>query len=192
MLHTGLFGGSFNPIHNGHIAIAKRLIDCAELDEVWFMVSPQNPLKRQCDLLDDEIRLELVRLALEDEPHLKACGYEFQLPRPSYTWNTLQHLSADYPDRDFTLLIGGDNAAHFDLWRNADAIANRYRIVVYPRPKAVLDAAHLPPNAVLADTPMMDISSTEVRRRVRSGESIDGMVPPKVAQAIALQGLYRH
>lgn len=192
MLHTGLFGGSFNPIHNGHIAIAKRLMDCAELDEVWFMVSPQNPLKRQCDLLDDEIRLELVRLALEDNPRLKACGYEFQLPRPSYTWNTLQHLSADYPDRDFTLLIGGDNAAHFDLWRNADEIANRYRIVVYPRPKAVLDAAHLPPNAVLADTPMMDISSTEVRRRVRSGESIDGMVPPKVAQAIALQGLYRH
>ncbi len=192
MLHTGLLGGSFNPIHNGHIAIARRLIDCAGLDEVWFMVSPQNPLKRQCDLLDDGLRLELVRLALEGEPQLKACGYEFRLPRPSYTWNTLQHLSADYPDRDFTLLIGGDNAEHFGLWRNADEIARRYRIVVYPRPDATPDTALLPPNAVLADTPMMDISSTEVRRRVRRGEPIDDMVPPKVAQAIARQGLYRH
>ena len=192
MLHTGLLGGSFNPIHNGHIAIARRLIDCAGLDEVWFMVSPQNPLKRQCDLLDDGLRLKLVRLALEGEPQLKACGYEFRLPRPSYTWNTLQHLSADYPDRDFTLLIGGDNAEHFSLWRNADEIARRYRIVVYPRPDATPDAALLPPNAVLADTPMMDISSTEVRRRVRRGEPIDDMVPPKVAQAIARQGLYRH
>ncbi len=192
MLHTGLFGGSFNPIHNGHIAIARRLIDCAGLDEVWFMVSPQNPLKRQCDLLDDGLRLKLVRLALEGEPRLKACGYEFRLPRPSYTWNTLQHLSADYPDRDFTLLIGGDNAEHFGLWRNADEIADRYRIVVYPRPNAMLDAAHLPPNAILADTPMTDISSTEVRRRVRRGEPIDDLVPPRVAQAIARQGLYLH
>lgn len=191
MLHTGLFGGSFNPIHNGHIAIARRLLESENLDEVWFMVSPQNPLKRQCDLLDDGKRLELVQLALEDEPHMKACGYEFRLPKPSFTWNTLQHLSADCPDRDFTLLIGGDNAAHFDLWRNADEIANRYRIIVYPRPDAPLDAAHLPPNAKLADTPLMDISSTEVRRRVRQGLSIDSLVPPKVAQAIARQGLYR-
>lgn len=192
MLYTGLFGGSFNPIHNGHIAIARRLIDCAGLDEVWFMVSPQNPLKRQCDLLDDELRFKLVSLALEGEPQMKACDYEFRLPRPSYTWNTLQHLSADYPDRDFTLLIGGDNAEHFSLWRNADEIANHYRIVVYPRPNATPDAALLPPNAVLADTPMMDISSTEVRRRVRRGEPIDDIVPPKVAQAIVQQGLYLH
>ena len=190
MLRTGLLGGSFNPIHNGHIAIARRLIDCARLDEVWFMVSPQNPLKRQCDLLDDEKRLELVRLALEGEPRMVACGYEFGLPRPSYTWNTLRHLAADYPDRDFTLLIGGDNAERFDLWRNAADIARNYRIVVYPRPHASVDAARLPPNATLADTPLMDISSTEVRQRVRRGEPIDGLVPPKVAQAIARQGLY--
>ncbi len=191
MLHTGLFGGSFNPIHNGHIAIARRLLESEKLDEVWFMVSPQNPLKRQCDLLDDGKRLELVQLALEDEPRMKACGYEFRLPKPSFTWNTLQHLSADYPDRDFILLIGGDNAEHFDLWRNADEIANSYHIIVYPRPNSSLGAAHLPPNATLADTPLMDISSTEVRRRVRQGLSIDTLVPPKVAQAIIQQGLYR-
>ncbi len=190
MLHTGLLGGSFNPIHNGHIAIARRLLESARLDEVWFMVSPQNPLKRHCDLLDDGMRLELVRLALEGEPHMEACDYEFQLPRPSYTWNTLQHLSADHPDRDFTLLIGGDNAEHFNLWRNADEIANSYRIVVYPRPDATLDATHLPPNAIIADTPLMDISSTEVRQRVRQGLPIDSLVPPKVAQAIVRQGLY--
>jgi nicotinate-nucleotide adenylyltransferase len=191
MLRTGLFGGSFNPIHNGHVAIARHLLLSAGLDEVWFMVSPQNPLKDRSCLLNDEKRLQLVQLALEGEPHMKACGYEFALPRPSYTWNTLCHLAIDYPDRDFMLLIGGDNFQHFGLWRNAKEIMEGYKIVVYPRADAPIDTDNLPRGVTVVDTPLLNISSTMVREMVRQGKSIDGLVPPKVAQAIAEQGLYR-
>lgn len=186
-----MFGGSFNPIHNGHVAIARHLLLSAGLDEVWFMVSPQNPLKDHSCLLNDEKRLQLVQLALEGEPHMKACGYEFALPRPSYTWNTLCHLAIDYPDRDFILLIGGDNFQHFGLWHNAKEIMEGYKIVVYPRADAPIDTDNLPRGVTVVDTPLLNISSTMVRGMVRQGKSIDGLVPPKVAQAIAEQGLYR-
>jgi len=133
MIRTGIFGGSFNPIHNGHIALARQLLTTAGLDEIWFMVTPQNPLKQAGNLLDDDVRLQLVRQALDGEPQLKASDFEFHLPRPSYTWNTLCALSRDYPDRQFVLIIGGDNWKLFPLWyRSADILAN-YTVVVYPR-----------------------------------------------------------
>ena len=114
MIRTGIFGGSFNPIHNGHISLAQQLKEKAGLDEVWLMVSPQNPLKKAEDLLDDEIRMAMVRLALEGVEGIVASDFEMHLPKPSYTWNTLQALSKDYPDREFVLLMGGDNWACFD------------------------------------------------------------------------------
>ena len=133
MKSVGIFGGSFNPIHTGHIALAKSLCEKAGLDEVWFMVSPMNPFKKAAtDLLDDQLRLEMVKKALEGEPQLQACDYEFHLPKPSYTWHTLQAISKDYPDIRFTLLIGGDNWAAFDKWYHHDDILAHYPIVVYP------------------------------------------------------------
>ena len=130
MIRTGIFGGSFNPIHNGHISLARQLREKAGLDEVWLMVSPQNPLKAQADLLDDQIRMEMARLAVEGETGIIASDYEMHLPKPSYTWNTLEALKRDYPNREFVLMIGGDNWQLFDKWYRADDIRNQFAKVV--------------------------------------------------------------
>ena len=127
-IRTGIYGGSFNPIHNGHIAIARAMLDCDAVDEVWLMVSPQNPLKQSADLLDEQLRLDMTRRATADIPCVTACDYEFHMPRPSYMWHTLQSLSRDYPDREFTLLIGADNWQVFDRWYHADDIIAHYPI----------------------------------------------------------------
>ncbi len=185
MKKVGIFGGSFNPIHTGHIALAKSLCEKAGLDEVWFMVSPMNPFKQAAtDLLDDNLRLELVKKALEDEPQLKACDYEFHLPKPSYTWHTLQAMSKDYPDVAFTLLIGGDNWAAFDKWYHHEDILAHYPIVVYPRQGS--DIGEVPSGVTIVETPLLNISSTEIRHRITEKESIKGMVPESI-EALAEQ-----
>lgn len=171
MKRIGIFGGSFNPIHQGHIALAQAVLRQCALDEVWLMVSPQNPLKQDSsDLLADDLRLQLAQQALEGVEGIEACDYEFHLPKPSYTWNTLQHLSKDYPDHRFTLLIGGDNWAHFERWRHWKDILRHYDVVVYPRDQY--------PGTI--DVPLLDVSSTEIRRCVRNGESISGLVPESI------------
>ena len=181
MKKVGIFGGSFNPIHTGHIALAKSLCEKACLDEVWFMVSPMNPFKKTAtDLLDDQLRLEMVEKALEHEPQLKACDYEFRLPKPSYTWHTLQAISKDYPENEFTLLIGGDNWAAFDKWYHHDDILAHYPIVVYPRQGASI--GNVPEGVTIVETPLLNISSTEIRKRIKEEESIRGMVPECIEQ----------
>ncbi len=179
MKSVGLFGGSFNPVHTGHIALAKSLCENAGLDEVWLMVSPQNPFKKaSADLLDDRLRLEMVQMAVKDEPRLKASDYEFRLPKPSYTWNTLQALSTDYPETAFTLLIGGDNWAAFDKWYRHDDILARYPIVVYPRQGC--HTGDVPEGVTVVETPLLNISSTEIRQRIREGKPVSGMVPQAI------------
>ena len=171
MKRIAIFGGSFNPIHNGHIALAQAVLEQCRVDEVWLMVSPQNPLKLgDADLLDDNLRLEIAQKALEGIDGIKACDYEFHLPKPSYTWNTLQHLSADYPDHTFILLLGGDNWAHFQRWRHWQDILWHHDIIVYPRDNH--------PGTI--NVPLLDISSTDIRRRVKAGESIKGLVPDSI------------
>lgn len=182
-MNVGIFGGSFNPIHTGHIALAKSLCEKAGLDEVWFMVSPMNPFKQAAtDLLDDNLRLELVEKALENEPQLRACDYEFHLPKPSYTWHTLQAITQDYPDIAFTLLIGGDNWAAFDKWYHHDDILAHYPIVVYPRQDS--DIGNVPEGVTIVETPLLNISSTEIRRHIAEGKSITGMVPLSIEQKV--------
>lgn len=185
MKSVGIFGGSFNPIHTGHIALAKSLCEKAGLDEVWFMVSPMNPFKKAAtDLLDDQLRLEMVKKALEGEPQLQACDYEFHLPKPSYTWHTLQAISQDFSDIRFTLLIGGDNWAAFDKWYHHDDILAHYPIVVYPRKDS--DIGEVLEGVTIVETPLLNISSTEIRHHIAKGESIHGMVPESIEQ-LAIQ-----
>ena len=174
MLKTGIFGGSFNPIHNGHIALAKAALEQCGLDEVWLMVSPQNPLKMQTDLLADDLRYEMAQKALEGVEGVVASDYEFGLPKPSYTWNTLQQLSKDEPNRQFTLIIGGDNWAHFERWRRWKDILRHYQIAVYPRNQYI----------GTFDAPLINVSSTEIRQRVAQGESVQGMVPDGIISLV--------
>ena len=181
---TGIFGGSFNPIHVGHIALARQLLKCAGLHEVWFVVSPQNPWKSEQELLDDERRLDMVRIALREEENLLASDYEFHLQRPSYTLNTLRHLSEDYPDREFVLLIGGDNWAQFDKWYGYQEILSNYSIVVYPRRGEHVEEKELPENVSVVDTPLLDISSTEIRNRILQGQSIHDLVPKSIESLV--------
>ena len=181
MIRTGIFGGSFNPIHKGHISLARQLRQKAGLDEVWLMVSPQNPLKASADLLDDEIRMQMARLAVEGEEGIIASDYEMHLPKPSYTWNTLQALNKDYPDREFVLMIGGDNWQLFDKWYHADDIRKNYQIIVYPRRgfEGGIDGLDL-----------IDISSTNIRERIKAGKGIKRLVPKAVADYITINKLY--
>ena len=130
-MNIGILGGSFNPIHNGHIALARHLLNEAGLDEVWLMVSPQNPLKQQQGLMDEHQRLRLVREALKGEDRIKALDFEFTMPKPSFTYDTLKSLKSSYPDHRFTLLIGADNWEHFDQWRNHEAIVSDFDISTY-------------------------------------------------------------
>ena len=176
MRRTGLFGGSFNPIHNGHIKLAKQLKQRAGLDEVWLMVSPLNPLKQSEDLLDDEARLEMAREAVKNESGIIVSDYEMHLPKPSYTWNTLEALKRDFPDREFVLMIGGDNWTLFDKWYRADDIKKNYEIVVYTRTPG--------------DEGYIDISSTDIRQRIRDGRGIKRLVPKAVAELIKEKGYY--
>ena len=173
-MRTGIFGGSFNPIHNGHIALVRQLREAAQLDEVWLMVSPQNPLKLEADLLDDKLRLALAQRALEGVEGVRACDYEFRLPKPSYTWNTLQHLVHDYPSYTFVLLIGGDNWARFTRWRRWKDILWHHDVVVYPRDSY--------PGTI--QVPLLPVSSTDIRRKVKNGEDISCLVPSSIVSDV--------
>lgn len=203
-IRTGIYGGSFNPIHNGHIALARQILESTArsgvsdyslsgthhrrvsvgLDEVWFVVSPQNPFKINDTLLDDEQRLRLVKKALGEEPKMRASDVEFHLPKPSYMWNTLNTLSKSYPDREFILLIGGDNWTRFGKWYHAKDILSNYRIIIYPRKDDPIETSSLPPNVQLIDAQLLNISSTEIRNRIKSGEPISHLVPENIVEEV--------
>lgn len=176
---TGLFFGSFNPIHNGHMAIAEYLLKEGYCDRIWFIVSPQNPFKADVELLPENKRMEMVSLAVSGNDRMKACDIEFGLPKPSYTIDTLRKLSEQYPKEHFALIIGADNLKDFHLWKDYKEILSLYPVFVYPRPQ--IDVANIYYNGVtLVDAPLSDIASTDIRRKVREGVDITAHVPVKI------------
>lgn len=183
MIRTGIFGGSFNPIHVGHIGLARQVIRQGLCDEVWLMVSPHNPLKEQADLLPEDVRLALAQKALEGEAGIEASDFEFGLARPSYTWKTLRALRRTYPERAFSLIIGADNWLVFDRWAHHAELLKRYPIIIYPREGCPLDEP-LPTGVQKLEAPLFPASSTLIRQKVRAGESLCGLVPESIISEV--------
>lgn len=190
-MKIGIYGGSFDPIHNGHISLARYVIDHSDLDEVWLMVSPLNPLKPQGYVASDSDRMEMARIAVGDVPGVRSSDFEFSLPRPSYTYNTLFRLRDAYPAHEFRLIIGGDNWADFSRWRNPEEIISEFGVIVYPRPGQKLPAA--PAGVlILRDAPLMDISSTAIRHLIAKGDMrpLSNLMDSKVVDYIEKRKLY--
>ena len=188
----GLFFGSFNPVHVGHLIIAEFMATRTELDQVWFVVSPHNPLKERNTLAKDQARLQMVRLAIEENPKLKASNIEFSLPKPSYTIDTMVYLHEKYPQHKFSLIMGGDNFASIDKWKNFELLLKRYPIHIYNRKnwkveKEVFKKADIR----YYDLPLLDISSTFIRQSLREGKSVRYMVPENVWQFLEGSSLYK-
>ncbi|MFO7934210.1 MAG: nicotinate (nicotinamide) nucleotide adenylyltransferase [Bacteroidales bacterium] len=179
MIRTGLFFGSFNPIHIGHMVIANYMIEFSDLDQLWFVVSPHNPLKEKKTLLKGYHRLEMVRLAIEGDDRFRESDIEFHMPRPSYTIDTLTYLEEKNRGREFLLVMGSDGLKNFHKWKNAHLIEQKYHRLIYPRPGTDRESTSGVPNATLMDAPLMDISSSFIRSAIRQGKDIRHMVPPK-------------
>ena len=190
-MKIGLFFGSFNPIHVGHLIIANAMAEDTDLQRVWFVVSPHNPFKSSKSLLHEFDRLDMVRLAIEDNPLFEATDIEFRMPRPSYTIDTLAWLTDKYPQHQFTLIIGEDNLAGFPKWKNSPVILEQYGLYVYPRPGAQTSELRKHDNVRLVDAPLVDISATYIRRRLQQNKTIRYLVPPRVEDHINVRRFYR-
>jgi nicotinate-nucleotide adenylyltransferase len=188
----GLFFGSFNPVHIGHLIIAEYMATRTELEQVWFVVSPHNPLKLRATLANDFDRLHMVQLAIDDNPRLKASNIEFSLPKPSYTIDTMVYLHEKYPQHHFSLIMGSDNLSSIQKWKNYALLLERYTIHIYKREGTNVDLPQISSSDIrLYDVPMMDISSTYIRQSIASGLSIRYMVPEPVYQFLDGSRLYR-
>ncbi len=189
-MKIGLYFGSFNPIHIGHLIIANHIVNNTEVDEVWFVVSPQNPLKESSTLLNEQHRYSLVKIAIEDEKKLKASNVEFSMPKPSYTIDTLIYLSEKYKQHHFTLIVGSDSYQNFEKWKNYKQIILNYNILIYPRPSFKIEG-NLPETIKIINAPLIEISSTQIRKNIKTNKSIRYLVTDKVMEEIDLKGYYK-
>jgi len=188
----GIYSGSFNPIHVGHRKLAEYLIDNELVDEVWFVVSPCNPLKKQEEVIDEYIRLEMLLMAIRDQPRFKASDIEFTMPVPSYSIDTLHELTSQYPDFLFTLIIGSDNALVFNQWKDYTQILNEFPVLVYPRHGYDFESvAGIYPQMQLLNSPYFDISSTQIREFITQRKDVIQWLHPSVSQFIIENNLYR-
>ena len=187
----GLYFGTFNPIHIGHLIIANHMVNYTDLDEVWFVVSPLNPFKKKKTLLDNYARLELVYRAIKDYDRLRVSDIEFGLPRPSYTINTLVYITEKYPNKDFSLIMGGDNLNSFHKWKNYELILQNHELYVYPRLLSAKSSLDNHEKINLVDAPIMQISSSFIRNAIKDQIDVRAMLPENVWEYINEMNYYR-
>jgi len=188
--HIGLFFGSFNPVHIGHLIIANHMANETDLDQVWMVVSPQNPFKDKKSLAKDRDRYNLVHLAIGDNPKLSVSDIEFSMPKPSYTIDTLTYLKEKYPNKIFYLIMGGDNVPTLPKWKNSELLIENYKIYVYKRPGYDLGPLASHPNITSVEAPLLDISSTHIRQLIKERKSIQYLVPDAVRLEIERSSIY--
>ncbi len=189
-MNIGLYFGSFNPIHNGHLIVANYIVNNTPLDRVWLVVSPLNPFKKNSSLLNEYDRLHLVQIATEDDPKISANNIEFSLPRPSYTIHTLAYLKEKYPEHAFSIIMGSDGLENLHSWKNSDEIISNYEIYVYPRPG--FEPIDIPKAKLsFVEAPQISISSTLIRKLLSAGKSIRYFVPDRVFEEIEKSGYYK-
>lgn len=189
-MRIGLYFGSFNPIHNGHLIIANHIAEHCAVDKVWFVVSPQNPLKESKSLLNEYHRLHLVNLAIKDNPKLSASDIEFRLTKPSYTIDTLTYLQEQFPKNTFSVIMGSDSFQNIKKWKNYEQILLHYKLIIYNRPGHTIKD-NLAANLEFVSAPMLDISSTFLRQQIKDKKSIWYLTPLSVCDYIAENGYYR-
>ncbi len=188
---TGLYFGSFNPIHIGHLAIANYMVEFGGLTELWFVVSPQSPHKQKISMLPDYQRLHLLNLAIGNYHKFKACDIEFRMPKPNYTIDTLTYLSDKYPKRLFTLIMGADNLVSLHKWKNYEQIIEQYKIIVYPRPGFDTKNIVKYPNITVLNAPNIEISSSFIRQAIAQGHNLQFFVPQNTWNYIDQMGFYK-
>ena len=191
-MKIGLFFGSFNPIHVGHLMIANYMANHTALDEVWLVVSLHNPLKDKNDLINSYDRLEMAKLATENAKNIRVSGVELKLLQPSYTIDTLTHLHEKYPEHEFALLMGSDNLGSLKKWKNYELLLRDYAIYVYPRPGFLENEFSKHPSVTITDTPLMELSATFIRKSIQAGKSIQFFIPDSVIEFIESKTIKRH
>ena len=198
MKKIGLFFGSFNPIHIGHLILANYILEHSDMQELWFVVSPQNPFKEKKSLLNDHNRLDMVQLAIKNYPKMRASNVEFSLPTPSYTIDTLTYLQEKHPDYSFSLIMGEDNLGSLHKWKNYELLLQNYQVIVYPRifgedisssPNVTQLKNHH--NIHKIDAPIIELSATEIRDMIKSGKNVRPMLPPEVFEYLDGSSFYK-
>ena len=189
-LNVGLYFGSFNPVHIGHMAIANYMVEFGGIDQLWFVVTPHNPLKKKYNLLNDYDRLEMMHLAVGKDHRFRVCDIEFRLPKPSYTIDTLTYITEKYPAHNFSVIMGSDNMKNLHKWKNHDSILQHYEIIVYPRRGFDPGNYQHQNNIRIVEAPIIEISSTFIRESVKSGKNICHFLPPGVWDYIQKMGFY--
>ena len=187
---VGLFFGSFNPVHNGHLIIANHILNESELDKIWFVVSPQNPFKQARTLLNNYDRLHLINKATENDPRMKSSDAEFKLAKPSYTINTLSYLKEKYPTYQFVIIMGSDSFQNLNKWKDYEAIINRFQLFIYKRPGFEI-VNNINANIITMDAPLLDISATYIRELVKQNKSIKYLVPENIEAEIEKNVFFR-